>query len=142
MNSNKYQRGYTLIETLVASAVIMIAIGAAASLSLSMVTQEEMSERTVRAVNYLENAAMLYQVGMNTGEITALLPTEPTVNSLTFKAQTLSVTDLGNVSAVDMDLTYTPSAASKDNSASVQSWTGGVKDLTRNHSVRVMRSNL
>ena len=138
---NKKKRAYTLIETLVASAVIMVAIGAASSLSLAMVTQEEMSERTVRATNYLENVATLYQLGMNTSEILALLPTEPTVTNLTFTPKTVSITGLGNVDMVDIAMTYLPSNSKGINATSTKSWTGGNNDITRSHLVEVMRSN-
>ena len=137
----KYKRAYTLIETLVASAVIMLAVGAASSLSLAMVTQEEMSERTVRATNYLENVATLYQLGMNTSEILALLPTESTVTNLTFTPKTVSVTGLGNVSMVEIEMTYRPSNSKGLNSTSDKSWTGGNNDVSRTHLVEVMRSN-
>ena len=142
MNTIQKQRGYTLIETLVASAVIMISIAAASSLSLAMVTQEEMSERTVRASNHLENAATLYQIGVDTSQIPGLLPVEPVVNSLTFSLQSIAVTDLGNVDVVDIVMTYTPSNASATNDPAKKSWTGGNTNVTpRTHSVRAMRSS-
>ena len=137
-NKQSHPRGYTLIETLVASAVIMLAVGAASSLSLALVTQEEMSERAVRAANYLENSATLYQLGMDSAEIISILPEEPVVTNLTFTPKTVSVTGLGNVGVMELQMTYKPSAATSTHTAG--SWTGG-EVVTRSHSIEVMRAN-
>ena len=75
---------YTLVEALVGSAVLMIGISAAASLSLSLITQEEINERSVRALNYQDSAAMLIQLGVPSNQIAGLLPDEPVVNSISF----------------------------------------------------------
>ena len=78
--------GYTLIEVLVASAILMIGISAASSLSLTMVTQEEMNYRISRSLNVLENCARLYQLGIQPANIygggASLLPNEPAVSSV------------------------------------------------------------
>ena len=50
-------RAYTLIEALVAGGILMIGIGAAASLSLAFLSQEEISERAARACTAPTNAA-------------------------------------------------------------------------------------
>lgn len=133
-------RGYTLIETLVATAVMMVAVAAASSLSLSMVTQEEISERTVRVMNHLENAASLYQLGLNEAEIKAILPTESAIKDLKFNADSASVTDLGAINFMEMEVEFYPSAASEVNKTDEISWTGGVKDGERKHTVSVFRS--
>lgn len=139
--NSKKNSGYTLIETLVASAVMMVAIGAASSLSLSMVAQEEMSERSVRVINHLENAATLYQLGFSTADIGNILPAEPAA-SLSFTAKTPTVTGLGVVDVMEITVSYKPSPATSANSASVKSWTGGDNSKVRSHTVEVFRSNL
>ena len=50
--SNPHRKAYTLIEALVASSILLIGIAAAASMSLSFVTQEEITERAARAFNF------------------------------------------------------------------------------------------
>lgn len=137
ISKNIFKKGYTLIETLVASSVIMMAVAAASSLSLAMVTQEEASERAVRAANYLENAAALYRLGFNAAEIGSILPQEPAVVSLAITPDTVTVTDAGVINVADMTLVYKPSAATAATGAG--SWTGGNKDTTRSHTVRVVR---
>jgi Tfp pilus assembly protein PilV len=136
---NWHQAGYTLIETLVASAVMMGAIAAASSLSLAMVTQEEMSERSVRALNHLENIATLYQLGVSTTDIENLLSREPVVYDIVYTPDTKTVTGLGTVNFTDIRMRYMPSAAT--NAPVANNWTGGSNTLLRTFNVHVMRSN-
>lgn len=140
-SQNRCSKGYTLIETLVASAVMMVAIGAASSLSLSMVSQEEMSERTVRVMNHLENAAALYQLGFDTADIGGLLTNDPAVSNLSYASETPTVSGLGTIDVTQITVQFKPSAATSANSASEKSWTGGDSSKVRSHSVKVFRSN-
>jgi type II secretory pathway pseudopilin PulG len=133
------RRAYTLIEALVASSILLIGISAAASLSLAMVTQEEMNERSVTAANYLDNAARLYQLGVDQGQIRNLLPVEPVVESLTFTGRDLNVTDVGSVPALRMNLTYKATTATANNPVSTTLWTGGEQTARRTESVEVIR---
>ena len=48
-------RAYTLIEALVASSILAIGMGAASSMSLALITQEQITERSEKAIAYLEN---------------------------------------------------------------------------------------
>lgn len=138
---NFKERGYTLIETLVASSVMMVAIAAASSLSLTMVTQEEISERTVRATNHFENAITLYQLGLDPDEIIALLPAEPAVSQITFTPQSgKTVAGLGAIDPMEMKVTYSPSGATSKNKKDEASWTGGDNKKERSHTVVVIRS--
>ncbi len=132
-------RAYTLIEALVASSVLLIGISAAASMSLSLVTQEEINERSVKVFNYLDNAARLCQMGVDPTEIAALLPSEPAVKSLTFTGRTLTVAGVGDIPATTITVTYNPAAATVAHTP--LTWTGGDKDTTRSESVDVIRSN-
>ena len=132
-------RAYTLIEALVASSVLMIGISAAASMSLAFITQEEISERSARAFNYLDNAAALHQAGVDSTRVVALLPSEPVVTSLTFTDRTLTATNLGSVPSTLLTLTWKPNASSS--SAGIGRWTGGKDDATRTASVEIVRTN-
>ena len=145
LSQNKRHKGYTLIESLVASAILMIGIGAAASMSLTMLTQEEVNERTVRAMNHLENAAALYNLGLDSALIEELLPTEPVVTSLTFTSVNRTITNpsggasLGNVSAMEIEMVFKP--ASTTRTWANEKWTGGDASVTRTHTVEVFRSS-
>lgn len=140
-NYRSTKNGYTLIETLVASAVMMVAIGAASSLSLSMVSQEEMSERSVRVMNHLENAATLYQLGFSGADIDLILPDDPAVHDVTYTEETKSVTGLvGVINTMKIEIEYYPSASTDANATGTKSWTGGDNALKRTHAVEVFRS--
>ena len=56
---------YTLIEILVAMSIIALAIGAASRLSLSQALTEDINQKESFAVNYAENAARLWQLGID-----------------------------------------------------------------------------
>ncbi|MEC5126764.1 type II secretion system protein [Verrucomicrobiales bacterium BCK34] len=139
------QKGYTLIEALVASGVLLIGVSAACSMSLSLVTQEEINERSVRAFNYLDNAARLYRLGMEPSEIPALLPNEPIVDSITFVSRQVSANGMGPTGTASLPImritmTYFPSGATAAYDKDVEQWTGGDKAATRSEHVDVLRS--
>lgn len=131
-------RAYTLVEALVASSILLIGIAAAGSMSLTLITQEEINERSLVAVNYLDNAARLYQVGVDPADIPNLLPNEPVVDSLTASTRDLTVAGLGTVPSVILTLTYHPSPAKGTSAAG--NWTGGDANTTRQISVEVIRA--
>ena len=99
-------RGYTLVETLVASGILLVAIGAAVSLAVTMTAFEEGNAKVSRAFNYQEQAARLYQLGLNPGEITGLLPEESAVESLTFTTDPLIIANLGTVETATLEMVY------------------------------------
>ncbi len=132
-------RAYTLIEALVASSILAVGVGAAASMSLAFVTQEEISERSAKAFNHLENAAALHRAGVDPAAIPGLLPHEPVVASLTFTDRTLAATGLGSVPSTLITVTWNPSGAT--GSAGLDRWTGGRSDTTRTASVEVVRTS-
>lgn len=74
--------GYTLIEVLVATAVVTVSMAAAISLSSSMVIQEELAWRTAITRNYQENMARLWQLGLSPAGITAIMPTQANSDKL------------------------------------------------------------
>ncbi|MEM7600124.1 MAG: hypothetical protein AAF357_01760 [Verrucomicrobiota bacterium] len=134
------RRAYTLIEALVGSSVLAVGIGAAASMSLTLVTQEEINERSVRAFNYLDNASQLLRAGIAPVDIPGILPQEPLVTSLTSSTRDVTVAGIGTIEAVTLTVTYDPSGASAANSPTAEDWTGGDNATTRSESIELVLS--
>ena len=82
---------------MVAVVILAIGIAAAAVLAMTMVGQQEISARVVRALNYQEQACRLFQLGVSTASITSILPPETAVTSLTFGTNNVTVTQVGTV---------------------------------------------
>jgi len=70
-------RGYSLVEVLLAAAVISVGLAAATVLIGTLVRQEEANAVALRAANLQEQAVQLYRLGVAPTAIPALLP-EPT----------------------------------------------------------------
>lgn len=132
-------RAYTLIEALVASSILMIGIGAAASMSLAFITQEEISERAARAFTHLDNAVTLYQAGVPAARIPELLPPEPVVVSLTFTESSILATHLGAIPSTLVTVTWISNGATAG--AGLSQWTGGAPNTTRSAAVEAIRTN-
>lgn len=66
--------GYTLIEVLAAAAIISVGTTAMVSLSSTLMLQEELANRVAVTRNYQENTVRLWQLGLSTVQITALMP--------------------------------------------------------------------
>ncbi|MCB1203175.1 MAG: type II secretion system protein [Verrucomicrobiae bacterium] len=132
-------RAYTLIEALVASSILAIGMGAASSMSLALITQEQITERSEKAIAYLENAALLYQAGIPESQITALLPPEPVVTSLTLTPGNLTVSNHEPMPSTLLTVTWKPSDA--NSSSGVDRWTGGSSTTSRSASINVIRVN-
>ncbi len=89
--------GYTIIETLVAVSLLMFAVAAAASLSVTLTKQEEINARAARALNWQENAVRLYHLGLGgttVSEITDVMPKLPQMSSLNIQVTAQQFTDL------------------------------------------------
>jgi type II secretory pathway pseudopilin PulG len=110
---------YTLIEVLVAAAILMIAVGAAAALAMATVTQEEINSRVARCLNLHEQAVRLYQLGLDPSVASAVLPVDPAVVSLVFTNQNLEVPNLGTVEQADSTLTFLTSVAGSERTSSI-----------------------
>lgn len=100
VRSRRAAGGYSLVEVLIAAGIVALGIGAAALLALTMVSQQEGSARVVRALNYQEQAARLYQLGVPSMSITGIMPAESSVTSLAF-------TDEANVVHADIGTNQT-----------------------------------
>lgn len=66
--------GYSLIEVLIAAGVLLTGIAAVAMMSHTMFLQEEANGRVTRALNLQEQAATLWQLGLDPEVVTAVLP--------------------------------------------------------------------
>lgn len=97
---------YTLVETLAAAAIISIAMTALVSLSSTLMLQEELASRVAVTRNYQENTVRLWQLGLSTVQITALMPS-PAQNAMLqqamFNAPVLVENGLTTVNGVVME---------------------------------------
>lgn len=73
-------RGYSLIEVLIAAAVMAIGIAAAGALVRGLMAQQEASAAFLRGINLQEQSVRLWQLGLDEEQISQLLP-EPCVDS-------------------------------------------------------------
>lgn len=67
-------RGYSLVEVIVAAALLGIGMTAAAIMVHAIVRQEESNTVHRRAANLQEQASRLFQLGMNADQIRNVLP--------------------------------------------------------------------
>lgn len=67
---------YTLIEVLAAGAIVSIGTTAMVSLSATLMLQEEFANRIAITRNHQENMVRLWQLGLSTVQITALMPAQ------------------------------------------------------------------
>ncbi len=88
---SRAQVGYSLIEVLVAASILIVGVGAAAKLSLIMVTQEEINQRVSVSLSHQEMAVRLYQLGLSQAEVEGLLPHDPNVASITYTTGTETI---------------------------------------------------
>jgi type II secretory pathway pseudopilin PulG len=131
-------RGYTLIEVLIAAGLLMMAIGAASSLSLTMSTQEEINYSMSRALNLQENYVKVYHLGLSPAEIGVLMPPEPSLASINTATSTPTITGVGPMESVTWDFFVRTNASS--GAWSEGTWTGGDQGAERTVNVRSFRS--
>lgn len=116
--------GYSLAEVLVAASILMIGVSAAASLTLSMNTQEDIAWRVSRGLNMLENAALLYQMGVSKDDVIDFIPLdEAAILSVLNDQADESVTNLGVMRGVTFQVQISPVV--DGGSWSAGTWTGG-----------------
>lgn len=100
------RKAYSLIEVMIAGAILLIGISAAALVANNMLAQEDANARVGAAYNMQEQAARLYQLGLSPGTITNILPANvvasqtPGTNQL-FLSFTLSTNTYTNVGSVE-----------------------------------------
>lgn len=71
-----HRAGYTLIEVLAAASIISVGTTVAVSLSSSIMLQEELAFRVAVTRNYQENMIRLWQLGLSSVQVTALMPAQ------------------------------------------------------------------
>ena len=121
--------GYTLVEVLLASSVLVMGIAAACILSLAMTTQEEMNHRLARGLNVQENAARLWQLGIAESSIFgtgSILPANPDVEFATAPVTT-TMTGIGDVSGITVTATLYSTPSESNAPMQAHYWTGGAK---------------
>lgn len=85
-------RGYSLVEVVMAAAIVAIGIAAGAAMVNTLVVQEELNADAVRAANLQEQAVMLYRLGITSPQdIYNILP-EPCSGSGAPTARAFSLT--------------------------------------------------
>lgn len=111
--------GYTIVEALVAAAILAIGVAAAASLALTMVSQEESNARVARAINLQEQAARLYQLGLTPSTIAGILPADSGVSSITFAATAVTGSNIPSIDSASCQMNYSAGAPLTDSTAVV-----------------------
>ena len=69
-------RGYTLMEVLASSAVVAVGMAAMASLTGTLMLQEELTWRVAVVRNYQENMARVWQLGLRSQDVTNIMPVQ------------------------------------------------------------------
>ena len=68
------KNAFSLVEALIAAAIVSIGLTAAASLVGALMAKEEINTVSLRAANLHEQAVMLYRLGMAPATIRSILP--------------------------------------------------------------------
>lgn len=122
-HSSLRRAAYSLVEVIAASGIIAIAVGAALSLSLATVGQEESGHRTSRAISIGESAARLYRLGLSSAEIIRLLPPDPVVSNIVITEDTPLVSGVGTMQRARIDISFYTSRS--DAVWVAGTWSGG-----------------
>ncbi len=67
-------RGFSLVEVMVAAAIIVVGLTAGAVLASTLMVQQELNAASLRAANLQEQAVRLYRMDLAPSVIIALLP--------------------------------------------------------------------
>ena len=102
---------YSLVEVMVAVAIVGIGMTAAAMLINTLMAQEEVNAASLRAANLQEQAVMLHRLGVDDEQIRALLPevcgtnTEPAVGnfSIVFYAPQIIDIEIGGAATIPLE---------------------------------------
>ncbi len=124
---------YSLLEVLVATAILLAGVGAAAALTLVMAAQEEAARDTARCLNLHEQAVRLWQLGVTPADIsTSLLPAAG-VDAITFDTPQ-SINVAGTIlTSVNCTITY--------RTARIAAWTSPGTDTAVSNTLTAVRTN-
>lgn len=68
-------KAYSLVEVVIAAAIVAIGVAAGAAMMNTLVVQQEVNAGSVRAANLQEQATVLYRLGLtNPADLYAILP--------------------------------------------------------------------
>jgi type II secretory pathway pseudopilin PulG len=114
---------YSLIEVLVAAGVLALGIAAAASMAGAITSQAEANLVIGRVLNLQEQAARLYQLGLEPDAIrpdavNALLPPDPALLPMTYFANT-TVTSIGSFQSIRWTNTFKPNPLTSEQRTNV-----------------------
>lgn len=84
-------RGFSLVEAMIAAGIVAIGLTAAASLVGALMAKEELNTVSLRAANLQEQAVMLYRLGLSPDRIREVLP-ETCTDTATPAAGTFGLT--------------------------------------------------
>ena len=68
------KHGFSLVEALIAAAIVAVGLTAAASLVGALMAKEELNSISLRAANLHEQAVTLYRLGLSPARIREILP--------------------------------------------------------------------
>ena len=93
--------GYSLIEVLIAAGILLTGIAAAAMMAHTMFLQTQDNGRVTRAINLQEQAATLWQLGLDPDTVTNILPERYVdLNPPGANAMRVSFSNNANITAV------------------------------------------
>ena len=81
MSPTAGRQAYSLIEVLIAAGILLTGIAAVAMMAHTMFLQEEANGRVTRALNLQEQAATLWQLGLESHTVTEVLPEKCATNN-------------------------------------------------------------
>ena len=139
-SASKSSSGYTLVEALVASVLLMMGISAASALTLTLLTQDEMNQRHGVALAEAELIAQLYHLGLDELEIRQVVPSSTVVETFTLTPGSESVPGVGTLPSASISVQFNPSPATE--SWAGQVWTAGRKTDSRTIEIQAYRSSL
>jgi len=116
--------GYSLIEAVIAGFLLVLAIAGAALLAQTITLTEDANTAVSRALNTQEQAAKLWALGLNSTQITNILPETFTSSStpayrtlkLSFTETTTNITGVGDLELAVSVLTF-PVGSDRDGNA-------------------------
>ncbi len=135
-------RGYSLIEVLVAAAILMIGVAATASMALTITTQAEANTVISRMLNLQEQAARLFQLGLDPIDITTVLPRDPAQISLTLPRSTNSVVGIGSIEQIRCTITFKSNFEALPVTVTPETWSGGDPSALRTSVITAVRASI
>jgi|GEM_PF-2448827 len=87
LRPRRHQDAYSLIEVTLATGVLAAGVAAAASLTMTSSSIEEMNHRKARVLALTEGAARLWQLGLSPSQAVQLIPGDPALAAISFNGE-------------------------------------------------------